>query len=53
MEDFNLIYSYTKAQAITDGVLVDISQEAQALGFRFTLRLQEPFTISISNVLIT
>lgn len=34
MEDFNLIYSYTRAQSIADGVLVDISQEAQALGFR-------------------
>ena len=30
----NVIYSYTRAQAIEDGVLIDISTDAQAHGFK-------------------
>src|SRR5512135_2686634 len=30
-----LIFSYTRAQAITDGVLVDVSELAKEAGFRF------------------
>ena len=30
----NLIYSYTRAQAIEDGVLIDITADAQAHGFK-------------------
>ena len=30
----NLIYSYTRAQAIADGVLIDITADAQAHGFK-------------------
>src|SRR5512142_2396449 len=31
----NLIFSYTRAQAIADGVLKDVSELAQEAGFRF------------------
>ncbi|WP_029459561.1 DUF6573 family protein [Solidesulfovibrio alcoholivorans] len=30
----NLIYSYTRAQAIEDGVLVDVTEQAKATGFK-------------------
>lgn len=33
-EDWNVVYSYTRAQAIADGVLVDISDAARAVGFK-------------------
>jgi hypothetical protein len=33
-KDWNLIYSYTRAQAIADGVLVDVTSQAKQIGFR-------------------
>uniref|UniRef100_I2Q6J4 Uncharacterized protein n=1 Tax=Desulfovibrio sp. U5L TaxID=596152 RepID=I2Q6J4_9BACT len=33
-KDLNLIYSYTRAQAIADGVLIDVTAEAKAVGFK-------------------
>ena len=30
----NLIYSYTRAQALADGVLIDVTGQAKTLGFR-------------------
>jgi hypothetical protein len=35
----NLIYSYTRAQAIADGVLVDVSRTAAEAGFRYPVAL--------------
>ncbi|MBY0545554.1 MAG: hypothetical protein K2Q14_08440 [Gammaproteobacteria bacterium] len=32
-ENFDIVYSYTRAQAIDDGVLVDVSSLAQEAGF--------------------
>ena len=32
--NWNLIYAYTRAQAIEDGVLVDVTEQAKAIGFR-------------------
>jgi len=32
--DWNVIYSYSRAQAIEDGVLVDVTEQAKAIGFR-------------------
>ena len=32
--NWNVIYSYTRAQAIEDGVLIDITADAQAHGFK-------------------
>lgn len=33
-DGWNLIYSYTRAQAIADGVLIDVTDAARAVGFR-------------------
>jgi len=33
-KDWNVIYSYSRAQAIEDGVLVDVTEQAKAIGFR-------------------
>jgi hypothetical protein len=33
-ESWNVIYSYSRAQAIADGVLVDVTEEAKAIGFK-------------------
>jgi hypothetical protein len=35
MDDFNLIYSYSRAQAIEDGVLIDVTTQAKGAGFKF------------------
>ena len=35
MNDFNLIYSYSRAQAIADGVLIDVTAQAREAGFKF------------------
>ncbi|MGD9818891.1 MAG: DUF6573 family protein [Desulfomonilaceae bacterium] len=32
--DWNVIYSYTRAQALADGVLIDVTAQAKTLGFR-------------------
>ncbi len=34
-EDDDLIYAYTRSQALADGVLVDVSQMASEAGFRY------------------
>ena len=34
-EDDNLIYAYTRSQALADGVLVDVTQMASEAGFRY------------------
>lgn len=34
VENFNLIYSYTRTQAIEDGVLIDVTEEAKPYGFK-------------------
>ena len=36
-EETDLIHSYSRAQALTDGVLVDVSAQARSLGFRYPL----------------
>ena len=33
--DFDVVFTYTRKQAIEDGVLVDITDTAKKLGFRF------------------
>lgn len=35
----NVIYAYTRAQAIADGVLIDVSEAAQEAGFRLPVAL--------------
>jgi len=38
-EDWDVISVYTRAQAIADGVLVDVSQFARELGFRYPVAI--------------
>ena len=38
-DQFELIYSYTRKQAIEDGVLVDVSSTAQEAGINFPVAL--------------
>lgn len=33
-EGWNVVYSYSRAQAIADGVLIDVTEEAKAIGFK-------------------
>jgi len=33
-EDWNVIFSYTRKQAIEDGVLIDVTEQANQLGFK-------------------
>lgn len=40
-DDAELIYSYSRRQAIEDGVLVDISQEAQESGFKVPVAVSD------------
>ena len=34
-DSWNLIFSYTRAQAIEDGVLIDVTAQAKETGFKF------------------
>lgn len=34
LSDWNIIYAYTRAQAIADGVLIDVTDTAEAMGFK-------------------
>jgi hypothetical protein len=45
--DDDLIYSYTRAQAIEDGVLVDVSEMAREGGIRFHVASLVPYGKSI------
>lgn len=38
-DNWKVISTYTRADAITDGVLVDVSETAKELGFRFPVAL--------------
>ena len=33
-DDWNVVYAYSREQAIADGVLVDVSEQAKEIGFR-------------------
>lgn len=39
MNESDLIFSYSRAQAIADGVLVDVSEQAKEAGFRYPVAL--------------
>ncbi|WKZ86293.1 hypothetical protein N5B55_04905 [Ralstonia pickettii] len=41
MEETQPIYRYTRAQAIADGVLIDVTAEAKNLGFVFPVAITE------------
>ena len=39
MDDFKVVYSYTRAQAIADGVLVDVTEQAKQSGFKLPVAI--------------
>lgn len=44
----NLIYSYTRAQAIADGVLIDVTDAAKAYGFKVPVAITDHlFTVYV------
>jgi len=40
-EDFELIYSYSRKQAIADGVLIDVSEQARETGFKILVAVTD------------
>jgi hypothetical protein len=36
LEEADLIFSYSRADAIRDGVLIDVSSRAKTLGYRYS-----------------
>ena len=46
--NWNLIYAYTRAQAIEDGVLIDVTEQAKAIGFKLhTVVTDHLFHVSV------
>jgi len=41
MDGFEVIHSYSRAQALADGVLVDVSEAAKEVGFRYPVAVTE------------
>jgi hypothetical protein len=41
-ERSDMIHSYTRAEAIADGVLIDVSETAKEAGFRYLRRTASP-----------
>ena len=39
--NWNVIYSYTRAQAIEDGVLVDVTEQAKSSGFKVPVAITD------------
>lgn len=39
MDDFKVVYSYSRAQAIADGVLVDVTEQARQSGFKLPVAI--------------
>ncbi len=39
MNQMETIYSYSRAQALSDGVLVDVSEAAHAIGFKYPVAI--------------
>jgi hypothetical protein len=40
-EEFNVIFSYTRQQALDDGVLVDVSKQAKEAGFKIPVAVTD------------
>jgi hypothetical protein len=49
-ENADLIHSYSRAQAIEDGVLVDVSDIAKEAGFRYPVALTSALWADIQNI---
>ncbi len=48
-DDFDMIYSYSRAQAIADGMLIDITDHARERGFKIPVAL----TVAVWTMLET
>ena len=46
----DLIYSYSRKQAIEEGVLIDVSQEAKEAGFNFPVAITSAVDVGIKNI---
>ncbi len=46
----DLIYSYTRAQAIKDGVLIDVSEMARGAGFKWPVAVTQAVWATIENI---
>ncbi len=40
-QGFNIIYSYTRSQAIADGVLIDVTDQANETGFKVPVAISD------------
>jgi len=49
LEKFEIIYSYTRKQALADGVLIDISQEAHESGFKIPAAISDNLFPNLSD----
>ena len=49
-EPMEVIYAYTRAQALADGVLVDVSQTAREAGFRYPVALTSAVWALIEDI---
>lgn len=45
-----VIYSYTRAQALADGVLVDVSREGRAAGFKYPVAVSAAVHASLEEL---
>lgn len=50
MEDVPVIYAYTRAQAIADGVLIDVSSMAREAGFRYPVAMTDALWKDINDI---
>lgn len=39
--EFNVVYSYTRTQALEDGVLIDVSKQAKEAGFKVPVAISD------------
>ena len=49
-EDSDLVYAYTRAQAIADGVLIDVSEMAKEAGITFPVALTSSVYADVCNI---
>ena len=46
----NIIYSYTRKEALEDGVLVDVSQMAKEAGFKYPVAITQELNSNLENI---
>lgn len=50
MENFEIIYSYSRRQAIEDGVLIDVTNQARKLGFVYPVAITAALMADIEDI---